>query len=205
MSVVLSAQDSNAIIVAAEMIAHGKLVITPTDSGYAVAAALSDESILRLYLAKNRPPDKTTPILVASLEALNLVVQPLLPPVRRLAETFWPGPLTLLLPKANGLPQRVSKLPTVAVRIPDHAVACAFLDAAGGALAVTKATIAEHAIPRTAQEAAALFGDNVSAVLDDGMTEVDTLSTVAEVDGRQLRIVRQGPITEAELRKALND
>ena len=205
MPVVLSAQDSNAIIVVAEMISRGKLVVIPTDSGYGLATALSDESILKLYLAKNRTPDKTTPLLISSLEDLSMVSQQLLPPERRVAERFWPGPLTLLLPKADGLPQRISKLPTVPVRLPDHKVAQAVVKACGGALAVIKATVTNQASARNPLEALQLFGDSIAAVLDVGEYTDEVSSTVAEINGRHLRIVRPGPISEEELRTVLDE
>jgi L-threonylcarbamoyladenylate synthase len=203
MSVLLPADDPNSALVAAEMLRRGKLVVIPTDTGYGLAAPLTDEAILRMYLVKSRPPDKSIPVMIGRHDDLELVAQPLMPAVRRLIEQFWPGPLTLLVPKANGLPQRVSALPTVAVRMPRQESACAVARAAGGALVVAKASISEQAVPHSAQDAIKLFGDDIAAVIDGGDFETDQPSTVAEVDGRTLRIVRQGPISEDALKAVL--
>lgn len=203
MSVILPAGDPNSALVAAEMLRHGKLVVIPTDTGYGLAGPLTDEAILRMYLVKSRPPDKSMPVMIGSYDDLELVAQPLAPAVRRLIQQFWPGPLTLLLPKANGLPQRVSALPTVAVRMPRQEAACTVARAAGGALVVAKASISEQDVPQTAQQAMQLFGDTVAAVVDGGEFEEGPLSTVAEIDGRSLRIVRQGPISEDALKAVL--
>lgn len=204
MSIVLSAKDPNAYIVAAEMLERGKIVAMPTDTGYGLACMLSDEAILRLYLAKERPPDKSTPVLISSLADLEWVAQPLLPPVQRLVEQFWPGPLTLMLLKADGLPQRVSATATIAVRLPDHPVAQKLIETAGGALAVSRASIEGADVPTTAQEVVALFGDRIAATLDNSEAHhSDNVSTVALFDGRTLQIIREGAISEADLKAAV--
>ncbi len=206
MSIVLSANDPNAFIVATEMLNRGKIVAIPTDTGYGLACMLSDEAILRLYLAKERPPDKSTPILISDLSDLDLVAQPLMPPVQRLAERFWPGPLTLLLLKADGLPQRISATATVAVRIPDHGAAQRMIRTAGGALAVSRASIEGEDVPTTAQEVLALFGDRIAAILDSSEAHrSDVVSTVALFDGRNMQIIREGAVSEADLKAAVAD
>ena len=116
-----------------------------------------------------------------------------------MVEQFWPGPLTLLLPRANNLPQRVSDLPTVAVRVPKQPIACDVLRAAGGALAVARASI-EHNAPSTAKGVLELFGDAIGAVIDGGTLEDGQASTIAEVNGRHIRVVRPGLISEDALK-----
>lgn len=204
MSVILPASDPNSVLVAAEMLRHGKLIVIPTDTGYGLATTLADEAILRMYLVKSRPPDKSTPLMIGSHDDLAFVAQPVMPAVERLVHQFWPGPLTLLLPKANGLPQRVSALPTIAVRMPRQEAACAVAREVGGALVVTKASTSEHDAPHTAEDAAKLFGDHIAAVIDGGVLDAGQPSTVAEIDGRTLRMVRQGPISEEALKAVLD-
>lgn len=206
MSIVLSANDPNAFIVAAEMLNRGRIVAIPTDTGYGLACTLSDEAILRLYLAKERPPDKSTPILISELSDLEIVAQPLLPPVQRLVEQFWPGPLTLMLLKADGLPQRVSGTATIAVRLPNHDVARDLIRAAGGALAVSRASIEGTDVPTTPQAVGELFGDRIAAVLDNNQPHVpESVSTVALFDGRTMQIIREGAISEADLKAAVSN
>ncbi|PJF45136.1 MAG: threonylcarbamoyl-AMP synthase [Phototrophicales bacterium] len=206
MTIMLSADDPNAFVVAAEMLNRGQIVAIPTDTGYGLAASLADEAILRLYLAKERPPDKSTPILIADLEDIETVAQPLLPPVERLVEQFWPGPLTLLLLKADGLPQRVSATANVAVRLPDHDVARQLIRAVGGALAVSRASIDGKEIPTTAQAVLDLFGGHIAAVLNSKTEHpTDVVSTVAIFDGRNLQVIREGAISEADLKAAIEN
>lgn len=205
MSIVLSDSDPNAMIVAAEMIQRGKIVAIPTDTGYGLACTLTDEAILRLYLAKERQPDKSTPILISDLSDLELVAQPLLPPVQRLIEKFWPGPLTMMLLKADGLAQRVSNTATVAVRLPDHDTAQQVIRAAGGAVAVSRASMEGNDMPTTPQAILDLFGDRIAAVLGTVFHATETLSTVASFDGRTLQVLRAGAISESDLKAAVDD
>lgn len=199
MTVVMPASDPNAIAVAAELLAAGKLIVMPTDTVYGVAARLSDDAIMRLYLAKERPPDKAIPILLASVDDVEQVAQPLSSYLRVVAERFWPGPLTLVLPKRDGLPQRVSDLPTVGVRVPDNRIAQAIIRAAGGALAVTSANRSGQPAARTAQEAVDQLGESIAIAIDGGRCEHDVASTVAMIEGRSVRVVREGPINAAML------
>ncbi|NDJ86207.1 MAG: threonylcarbamoyl-AMP synthase [Chloroflexi bacterium] len=205
MTIVLSAQDPNAIAVAGELLNDGQLAIIPTDTVYGLAARLTDDAILRLYVAKQRPPDKATPILLASLDDIELVTEPLPPAIRRIATTFWPGPLTLVLPKRDGLPQRVSGVPTVGVRVPDNPITRAVIKAAGGALAVTSANCSGKPVGTTVQEALEQLGDSVSMAIDAGVCKSAVASTVAAIDGRTVRVVREGPISAAQLEEVMED
>ncbi|MCB9438311.1 MAG: threonylcarbamoyl-AMP synthase [Anaerolineales bacterium] len=203
MTVVMPASDPNTVTVAAEFLTAGQLIVMPTDTVYGVAARLSDDAILRLYLAKERPPDKAIPILLSSVDDVEQVAQPMPSYLRAMAQRFWPGPLTLVLPKRDGLPQRVSALPTVGVRVPDNATAQAIIRAAGGALAVTSANRSGQPAARTVQEAIEQLGDSIALAIDGGRCELEIASTVAAIEGRTVRVVREGPITEAMLQAAI--
>lgn len=205
MTKIISADDPRAIELAVQALADGLLVIFPTDTVYAIGARLSDDAIMRLYLAKERPPDKAIPILLASADDLEKVAQPLTPQARRLVEKYWPGPLTLVVPKRDGLPQRVSALPTVGVRIPANKIARAIIQAAGGVLAVSSANISGNAPIRTAQEALAQMGEAVAVIVDGGLCDQELASTVAALEGRTIQVVREGPISEAELQITLDE
>jgi L-threonylcarbamoyladenylate synthase len=204
MTQVLAANDEYVVEAVAEIIASGQLAVIPTDTVYGIAARLTDDAILRLYLAKERTPDKAIPILIATIEDLDLVAQPLSPYAHRLADAFWPGPLTLVLPKRDGLPQQVSQLPTIGVRIPDNNLTRAIIQSAGGALAITSANVSGHPPAQTAQEVIDQLGESVSIVVDGGTCENDVASTVATIEGRTIRIVREGPITQLELQNVID-
>ncbi len=123
----------------------------------------------------------------------------------RLAAAFWPGPLTIAVPRRPAVPEIVSSLPTVGVRIPDHAAARAAIRACGGALAVTSANLSDQPDNLTAADAARALGEAVALVLDGGRCPGGTPSTVVDVSGTRLRVVRPGPLDEAALRRALGE
>jgi L-threonylcarbamoyladenylate synthase len=199
----LPIDDPTAPAHAAEVIRAGGLVILPTDTVYGVAADVWQPSaVASLYAIKQRPPDKAIPVLLADLEHTALVASGIPPMARRLAEAFWPGPLTIALPRRPGLPEIVSALPTVGVRIPAHASTRAVIRACGGALAVTSANLSGGSSPLTAEEASAL-GETVALILDGGRCAGGQPSTVVDVSGNKLLIVRPGPINEQALRRAV--
>ncbi len=200
----LEAGDSQAPARAAEVIRAGGLVILPTDTVYGVAADMwQPQAVAALYAAKQRPPDRAIPILLADLDDMAQVAQDAPEIARRLAEAFWPGPLTIAIPRRPEVPEIVSSLPTVGVRIPDHAAARAVIRACGGALAVTSANLSDQPSALTAADAARALGEAVALVLDGGRCPGGTPSTVVDVSGGALRVVRPGPLDEATLQRAL--
>lgn len=200
----LEAGDPQAPARAAEAIRAGGLVILPTDTVYGVAADMwQPQAVAALYAAKQRPPDRAIPILLADLDDMAQVAQDAPEIARRLAEAFWPGPLTIAIPRRPEVPEIVSSLPTVGVRIPDHAAARAVIRACGGALAVTSANLSDQPSALTAADAARALGEAVALVLDGGRCPGGTPSTVVDVSGGALRVVRPGPLDEATLQRAL--
>src|SRR5688572_28733774 len=136
----LDASQSGGIEEAAALLRQGSLVVFPTDTLYGLGVdAFSSVAISKLYAAKGRPLDKGVPILLADLEELERVVQAVTPLATALIARYWPGPLTLVLPKHPALPENISPNENVAVRIPDHPVARALIRAAGGAVATSSA------------------------------------------------------------------
>jgi tRNA threonylcarbamoyl adenosine modification protein (Sua5/YciO/YrdC/YwlC family) len=180
------------------------LVVLPTDTVYGVAADLwNEEAVEALYAAKGRVREKAIPILLAGVEDALQVAVNFPDAARRLADAFWPGPLTLAVPKRPDVLHVVSAYPTIGLRVPDHDGARAVIRAAGGALAVTSANRSDAPNSLTAQEAADALGEAVSLVLDGGRCPGGQPSTVVDLSGDALRVVRQGPLSEADLRKAL--
>ncbi len=199
----LSIDDPTALDRAADVIHTGGLIILPTDTVYGVAADVSQpDAVARLYEVKQRPPDKAIPILLSDFNHIRRVAQHVPPAVHKLADAFWPGPLTIAVPKWPIIPDIISALPTVGVRIPDHDGARAVIRACGGALAVTSANLSGGPNPLTAEEAARL-GEGVDLLLDGGTCPGGQPSTVVDISEGELRIVRVGPIDEAALRRVL--
>src|SRR5512146_2167649 len=147
---VIPADSPEAIEAALRVLRAGGLVAFPTDTVYGVGAlAFEQDPVQSIYVAKDRPDDKAIPILLGDAGDLPKVALSLTDAAWRLAERFWPGPLTIVVKKQPALPEAVSASDTVGVRVPDHAVARALLRRAGP-MAVTSANLSGRASPRTA-------------------------------------------------------
>lgn len=200
----LSASDPDAPAQAAAVIRSGGLVVMPTDTVYGVAADLwNPDAVAALYAAKQRPPELAIPILLAGPSGLALVASHVPKAAEALGEAFWPGPLTIVVPKRADIPEIVSQLPTVGVRIPDHPAARMVIRACGGALAVSSANRSGGPAARTARAAADALGDAVALVLDGGTCPGGTPSTVVDATGEALTVLREGPVSAAALQTIL--
>ena len=196
----LNAQQPDAIPQAAAWLRQGQLVAFPTDTVYGVGvAAFNAAAIKALYQAKQRPDEKGIPILLADPADLDKVTQNVPGMVRRLMARFWPGPLTLIMPRHPDLPANISPNDSIAVRIPDCDVARALIRAVGGAVAATSANQSGQPPAQTGAEALAALDGLVTAVLDDGPTPGGVPSTIITFVDGDLHIIREGPITAADL------
>ena len=190
---------ANEIQYALEILQNGGIVAFPTDTVYGLGAlAFNNTAIESLYKAKDRPVEKAIPILIADVDDLERVADEIPHMVRILTSRFWPGPLTVLVPKKQTLPSAISATSTVAVRIPDHADARALLRAAG-AMAVTSANISGQPSPSTAQEVYGQLKGRIPLILDGGKTRAGVSSTLVDCTGEKPVVLREGPITLAEL------
>lgn len=200
---ILSADHPRALPCALEILKAGGLVAFPTDTVYGLGALAFDQAAIEsLYPAKDRPPEKAIPILIAGAENLEEVADPIPMLARRLAERFWPGPLTIVLPKHPNLPAAVSATETVGVRVPDHEIARALLRAAGP-MAVTSANLSGRESPRTAEEAMRQLNGRIPLVLDGGETPGGVPSTVVDISGAEPAILRAGPISLEQIKSGL--
>jgi len=188
---------------ALEILKSGGLVAFPTDTVYGVGAlAFDDNAIKSIYTAKDRPIEKAIPILIADVDDLPLVADSIPDSARILAGRFFPGALTLVIPKKDSLPPSVSSTPTVAVRVPDNEDARNLLRAAGP-MAVTSANLSGRESPRTAQEVFAQLGGRIPLILDGGKTRGGVPSTLADCTQKTIEILREGPISREEILKAV--
>lgn len=201
------APDPAAIKQAAEAILRGELVIFPTETVYGLAAsALDEEAVRRVFDAKGREEGRPLPVQVAGLDALAMVAAALPESGRILAEKYWPGPLTLVLPKKENVSELVSAgSDTVGVRVPDHPVALAMLREVGIPIVATSANLSGNPAPACAAEAVRELGDAVAVVLDAGESRIGLASTVIDVTVPVPRILRVGAITVQEIRDILGD
>jgi L-threonylcarbamoyladenylate synthase len=188
---------------ALKILQGGGLVVFPTDTVYGVGALAFDTvAVESIYTAKDRPDEKAIPILLGSVDDLAKVTSSVPPVALALASRFWPGPLTLVVPKHPHLPEAVSASPTVGVRVPDHSLARALLQAAGP-MAVTSANRSGQPSPSTAQEVLAQLGGRIALILDGGKTPGGIPSTVVDCLGAEPKILREGPVSKAEIWKIL--
>jgi L-threonylcarbamoyladenylate synthase len=200
---IIAADGAQAIDHALDVLNHGGLVAFPTDTVYGLAAPAFESAVVdRLYLAKGRSHEKAIAILLGHADELPRVADRPKPMALQLARHFWPGALTLIVPRHPLVPDAVSPLPTVGVRIPDHPVALALL-AKTGPLAVTSANISGTDSPKTAQAVEAQMDGRVHLILDGGKTDGGVPSTVVDCTTEQPVILRPGPVTMKMLKKAL--
>ncbi len=184
---------------ALETLKSGGLVAFPTDTVYGLGAlAFIADAVESIYAAKDRPVEKAIPVLIGDVDDLAKISVEVPEIALKLAARFWPGPLTLVVPKHPRLPEAVSAAATVGVRIPDHPVARALLRLAGP-MAVTSANLSGQPSPTTAQEVFTQLGGRIDLILDGGKTPSGVPSTVVDCVGAEPKILREGPIPESEI------
>ncbi len=192
---------------AVALLRAGELVAFPTDTVYGVGAVVWDAAAVgKLYGTKLRSLDKAIPVLLADPADVTLVARDLSPAALRIAERFWPGPLTLVVAKADRVPTEVTAGgATVAVRVPDHALARDLIRAAGAPLATTSANLSGRPSPVTAEEVAAQLGGRIAMILDGGRCPGGVASTVVDMTGPEPVILRPGPISAEQLFAVLHE
>jgi L-threonylcarbamoyladenylate synthase len=190
---------------AVAILRRGGLVAFPTETVYGLGAdALNPEALARIFVAKGRP--RTNPLIlhVSGLAMVRHLVAELPLPALRLMEAFWPGPLTLVLPKRAVVPDAATAGgPTVAVRMPDHPLALGLIRAFGGPLAAPSANRSEHVSPTTAAHVRADLGDRIDLILEGGPCQAGLESTVVDLSGPVPRLLRPGPLTPDHLAAVL--
>ena len=173
---------------------EGGLVAIPTETVYGLAAnALDEQAVLRVFTAKNRPFFDPLIIHVPNLDAAQLYADFNDERLKRLAMHFWPGPLTLLIPKKNNIPDLVtSGLPRVAVRVPAHPLTLELLKSIDFPLAAPSANPFGYVSPTTAEHVAKQLGDKVHYILDGGPCAVGLESTIVGIEDNAIAIYRLG-------------
>lgn len=194
---------------------RNELVVLPTDTVYGLAAdAFSPKGVAALLAAKGRGPQSPPPVLIGNFAALHALADTVPDVAQRLADTFWPGALTMILKSQPSLTWDLGATKgTVALRMPDHKIALALLEEVGP-LAVSSANLTGEPAAATCQQAEAYLGDRVAVYLDGGASPKAQASTILDLtdivdsydtDGNltttgKIRIVRQGALSEAKIR-----
>ena len=201
----LDATRPEDIDAAVRLLRAGRLVAVPTETVYGLAADASNaEAVRGIFAAKRRPADHPLIVHIAGADQLPRWARDIPDAAWRLAEAFWPGPLTMLLHKADTVPPEVTGgRPTIGLRVPDHPVLLQMLTTLEGGLAAPSANPYKRLSPTTADQVVAGLDGRIDAVLDGGPCAVGLESTIVDLTGAVPRILRAGPITQTQLSDAL--
>ena len=197
--------DREQLAKAGEIIKAGGLVAFPTETVYGLGGdALNPESSKKIYAAKGRTSDNPLIIHIAKFQDLNLIVKEIPDLARKLAEAFWPGPLTMIFKKSDMVPyETTGGLETVAVRMPVHPVAMAFIEAAGGYVAAPSANRSGRPSPTLAKYVEEDMQGRIEMIIDGGGVEIGLESTIVDMTVEKPMILRPGFITKEMLEKVL--
>lgn len=197
--------DQEAIARAGEILKRGGLVAFPTETVYGLGGdALNENSSRLIYAAKGRPSDNPLIVHITNMEALKKIVTEIPPAARKLAERYWPGPLTMIFHKSSAVPLATTGgLDTVAVRMTSHKTARAMIDAAGGYIAAPSANRSGRPSPTVARYVIEDLDGLVDMIIDGGEVNIGLESTIIDLTGEVPTILRPGYVTQDMLTETL--
>ena len=203
----LSAQDPNTAATAAEIIRQGGLVAVPTETVYGLGANGMDENAVgKIFVAKGRPQDNPLILHITGAEQIELYCHHIPQKAYDLAEAFWPGPLTMVLPAKECVPRRTTGgLSTVAVRCPDCDITREIIALSGCPLAAPSANISGKPSTTTAEHVRNDHDGKIDAIVDGGPCRVGVESTIVDLTEERPRLLRPGGITPEQLLAVLGD
>lgn len=190
-----------------EILRAGGLVAFPTETVYGLGAnALDDNASRKIYEAKGRPSDNPLIVHISKMEDMNLLARDIPEKAYQLAQTFWPGPLTIILKKKECIPyQTTGGLDTVAIRLPANKIARALIAGSGIFLAAPSANISGKPSPTTADHVINDLSGKVDMIIDGGQATLGLESTIVDLSGERSLILRPGCITKAMLCNVIGD
>ena len=206
-TLLLSAEAAETAAIAAEIIKNGELVAIPTETVYGLGAnGLNPDAVAKIFRAKGRPQDNPLILHIAEAADMEKYCHSIPEVAYRLAEAFWPGPLTLVLPAKEIVPTcTTAGLPTVAVRRPDNAVTREIIRLSGVPIAAPSANISGKPSTTTAQHVLHDHDGKIAAVVDGGACRVGVESTILDLSDGQPRLLRPGGITGEQLCRIVGD
>ena len=192
---------------AGEILKNGGLVAIPTETVYGLGGdGLNRESSKKIYAAKGRPSDNPLIIHIVDMDALSHIVKEISPQVEKVAAAFWPGPLTMILPKSDNVPvETTGGLNTVAVRMPSHKVARKVIEYAGGYVAAPSANASGKPSPTLAKYVVEDMDGRIDMIIDGGEVGIGLESTIIDMTVTPPQILRPGFITEEMLSQVLGE
>jgi len=198
--------DPDLIEDSVDCLLEGGIVALPTDTVYGIAAdATNPVAVERLFKIKNREREKALVILIDSSKQLAGIAKNLTVEVRRLTEAFWPGPLTIIFEKRRGNFDHLGSMDSIGIRMPDHSIPLAMMQALARPLACTSANISGHPDPYSADDVEQSFGNSLNAILDSGQLEQTPPSTVIDVTSEKYRVLRNGRVSIEQLATILGE
>ncbi|NLB17925.1 MAG: threonylcarbamoyl-AMP synthase, partial [Syntrophomonadaceae bacterium] len=197
--------NKKVIDIAASLIRNGEIVAFPTETVYGVGAdAMNEKAVKGVFAAKRRRMDNPLLVHVDSWEQASNLITEVPDEVLLLVEEFWPGPLTFIARSREEVPTMVrAGLPTVGLRMPDHPVALALINAAGRPIAATSANTSGRPSPTTAEHVKADLNSRIGAVVDAGDTGWGIESTILDVSQTPFKILRPGALSWERLEKVI--
>ena len=206
-TVTLPASDPTAVTTAAEIIKNGGLVAIPTETVYGLGAnGLDENAVAEIFRVKGRPQDNPLILHICSAEQIDVFCRNVPECAYKLAEKFWPGPLTMVLPAKEIVPKRTTGgLSTVAVRCPDSNVTRQIIAVAGVPLAAPSANISGKPSTTTAEHVLHDHDGKIPLIVDDGACRVGVESTIVDLTEDRPRLLRPGGITPEQLLEVLGD
>ena len=206
-TLLLSGTNDKDIQTAAQVLASGGLCAIPTETVYGLAAdAYNGQAVKKIFEAKGRPQDNPLIVHISDISALYDLWDYVPEQALRLAQEFWPGPLTMVMKKTDKIPHEVScGLDTVGVRFPEHPVARRVIELAGVPLAAPSANLSGKPSPTLASHVVEDMQGRIDAILDGGACQVGVESTVVDMTGDVPRVLRPGAVTEEMIAEVLGD
>lgn len=206
-TLLLSASDPTTAETAARLIRCGELVAIPTETVYGLGAnGLDPQAVSKIFLAKGRPQDNPLILHISQPSELSLFCHSIPPCAYALAEAFWPGPLTMVLPARDNVPKATTAgLSTVAVRCPDSDITRAMIHLAGVPIAAPSANLSGKPSTTTAQHVLHDHEGKIAAIVDGGPCRVGVESTIVDLTEQRPRLLRPGGITPEQLMEVLGD
>ena len=199
--------NEQSIALAARLLQQGELVALPTETVYGIAAdARNGAAVRKIFAAKGRPQDNPLIVHICGIQMLRGIVAEVPPRARKLAAAFWPGPLTMVMPRGEEVSDvTCAGLDTVGVRMPSHPVVQAVIRASGVAFAAPSANLSGKPSPTNAQDTLADMDGRLPLILDGGESAVGVESTVVSVTGEHPVLLRPGYITKEQMEAVLGE
>lgn len=203
----LTEEDKKKIEVAGDILKDGGLVAFPTETVYGLGAdALNPEASKKIYAAKGRPSDNPLIVHISNMKALEKITSEIPENAKKMAEQFWPGPLTMIFPKSEQVPlETTGGLETVAVRMPNHPIALELIDVGGGYIAAPSANTSGKPSPTKAEHVALDMDGRIPMILDGGAVGIGIESTIVDFSTEIPMILRPGYITPEMIREVIGE